>query len=387
MSDYIRAAHVVLPCPDLEATVRFFTGTLGFRVELVLPADAPEIAVVSGYGLTLRLERATGLEGTVPLKLRLLCELADLPPGTPRELTAPGGTRLEFVAAERPVDLPEGRQEFALARLGGEEAWGLGRAGMQYRDLIPGRLGGRFVASQIRIREGGPVADYVHFHKIRFQMIYCLTGWARLVYEDQGEPFLLEAGDCVLQPPEIRHQVLESSAGLEVIEIGCPAAHETFADHGMVLPTGEVHPERCFGGQHFVRRVAARARWGQARQPGFEMRDTGIGEATGGLAGVRVLRRTAAPLANGSGAHGGEFLFFFRAEGQPGHRERQPWPAPARSRRLLRHPGRRALCVERRHRPRVSRSHAAGRVAAFAVNSISYFFSFSYRALVAASAG
>jgi mannose-6-phosphate isomerase-like protein (cupin superfamily) len=318
MSGYIRAAQVVLPCPDLEATVRFFTGTLGFRVELVLPADSPEIAVVSGYGLTLRLERANGVEGTPPLKLRLLCELADLPPGTPRELTAPGGTRLEFVAADRPVDLPEGRQEFVLARLGGEEAWGLGRAGMQYRDLIPGRLGGRFVASQIRIRDGGPVPDYVHFHKIRFQMIYCLTGWARLVYEDQGEPFLLEAGDCVLQPPEIRHRVLESSAGLEVIEIGCPAVHETFADHGMVLPTGEVHPDRLFGGQRFVRHVAARARWRQATHSGFEMRDTGIGQATAGLAGVRVLRRTAAPSANGASGHGGEFFFLFVLKGSLG---------------------------------------------------------------------
>src|SRR3546814_7577110 len=104
---------------------------------------------------------------------------------------------------------------------------------MHYRDLIPGRLGGRFIASHIRIPDGGEVADYVHYHRVRFQMIFCKTGWVRVVYEDQGPPFVLHAGDCVLQPPQIRHRVLEASAGLEVVELGCPAVHETCADHGL----------------------------------------------------------------------------------------------------------------------------------------------------------
>jgi uncharacterized protein YjlB len=38
----------------------------------------------------------------------------------------------------------------------------------------------------------------------------------------QGDPFCFHAGDCVLQPPEIRHRVLETSAAFEVVEIGCP---------------------------------------------------------------------------------------------------------------------------------------------------------------------
>ena len=62
---------------------------------------------------------------------------------------------------------------------------------MRYRDLIPDRLGGRFIASHILIPEGGPVADYVHFHHIRFQMIYCYRGWVKVAYEDQGEPMLM----------------------------------------------------------------------------------------------------------------------------------------------------------------------------------------------------
>jgi quercetin dioxygenase-like cupin family protein len=110
--------------------------------------------------------------------------------------------------------------------------------------LIPGRLGGRFIASHIRIPGGGEVADYVHFHKIRFQMIYCRRGWVRVVYEDQGPSFVMHEGDCVLQPPEIRHRVLEASPGLEVIEIGASAEHETWRDHVLDLPTPRLRPQR-----------------------------------------------------------------------------------------------------------------------------------------------
>ncbi len=254
MPGYIRAAQIRLACPDLEASLHFYTDKLGFSVELVMPADAPSLAVVSAHGLTLRLEaepHAEAAEAGAAVELRLLCDMKTLPAGLAHELTAPEGTRVVLAEAEPPVELPEARQEFVLVRLGDQQggSWGVGRAGMEYRDLIPGRLGGRFVASQIRIRDGGPVADWVHYHRIRFQMIYCLKGWVRLVYEDQGEPFILNEGDCVLQPPEIRHRVLESSPGLEVIEIGCPAVHETYADHAMTLPTPVSRPDRRFGVQ------------------------------------------------------------------------------------------------------------------------------------------
>ncbi|MEJ7721708.1 MAG: hypothetical protein WKF58_15315 [Ilumatobacteraceae bacterium] len=114
-----------------------------------------------------------------------------------------------------------------------------GRAGMRYRDLIPARHGGRFIASHIVIPDGGPVPDYVHHHRIRFQVIVCAAGWVRVVYEDQGPPFVLEAGDCVLQPPGIRHRVLEASPGAEVVELSCPGEHETHVDHVLTLPNDD----------------------------------------------------------------------------------------------------------------------------------------------------
>src|SRR4051812_30824694 len=98
----------------------------------------------------------------------------------------------------------------ATAKLAKQKGWITGRAGMMYRDLIPDRLDGKLIASHIRLADGGPVPDYVHFHKTVFQIIYCLRGRIRVVYEDQGPPFWLGPGDCVLQPPEIRHRVLEA---------------------------------------------------------------------------------------------------------------------------------------------------------------------------------
>jgi quercetin dioxygenase-like cupin family protein len=319
LAEHIRLAQVVLPCRELAATLAFCTDRLGFKVNLIFPADSPSTAVVSGHGLTLRLEQADSI--ATPVTLRLLCDLASLPKGTPHRLTGPDGLRVELVEARPPVEVPGGTQEFVLSRQrdqSGTDSWGTGRAGMQYRDLIPSRLGGRFIASHIRIPESGPVPDYVHFHRIRFQMIYCKTGWARLVYEDQGAPFQFHAGDCVLQPPEIRHRVLEASAGLEVIEIGCPAIHETFADHAVTLPTPHLLPARDFGGQRFVRHIAADATWRPWRVDGFEVRDIGIGDATDGLAGACVVR----PRGNGAkarfGTHDEEFLFFFVLSGELG---------------------------------------------------------------------
>ncbi len=232
---------VVVSCTDLGAALAFYSGDLGFRLETIFPADDPAVATLSGHGIEVRLERD--------------------PASAPAKPMGPDG------------------------------AWVEGRAGMQYRELLPRRLGGRLIASHIRIAEGGPVADYVHYHDVRFQMIYCHRGWVRVVYEDQGPPFVLAPGDCVLQPPGIRHRVLEAAAGTEVIEVSAPAEHVTHVEHVMELPTGAPRPERMFGGQRFVRHQAASAQWKVGRHAGFEARDTGISAATAGLAEVQVLRR------------------------------------------------------------------------------------------------
>jgi quercetin dioxygenase-like cupin family protein len=304
----IEAAEVVLPCAELEPTLAFFTERLGFRVALVYPAEAPTVAVIAGHGLRIRLDPAVTGE---PGSLRLLCRDPGAIAGGSSELVAPNGTRVELVASDPPLRLPPLQPSFVLTRLAGG-SWSSGRAGMLYRDLIPDRQGGRFIASHIRIPDGGPVPDYVHFHRVRFQMIYCLKGWVRVVYEDQGPPFVLHPGDAALQPPRIRHRVLECSPGLEVIEVSCPAEHETLADFDLALPTLTVRPDRDFGGQRFVHHEAARAAYEPWSVQGFEARDLGIAAGTAGLATAHVVRRsTDAALGKDAASHDGELLFSF----------------------------------------------------------------------------
>jgi len=158
-----------------------------------------------------------------------------------------------------------------------------GRAGMLYRDLIPSRLGGRYIASHISLPEGGPVSDWVHYHRIALQIIYVRRGWVRVVYQDGGDPFTMSEGDLVVQPPEIRHRVLESSPGLEVIEITAPAVHATYADHELILPSGS-NPGRIFGGQRFLHHIATETLWVPAN--GGEAQETEVEAATSGLADV-----------------------------------------------------------------------------------------------------
>lgn len=247
-----------MPCDDLSAALAHYKDELGFRLDVIFPADAPRVAEMSGHGIQVRLEQST--------------------PGK-------------------------------------DEDWGGGRAGMEYRDLIPGRMAGRYIASSIRIRNGGPVPDYVHHHHVRFQMIYCYKGWVKVVYEDQGPPFVMEAGDCVLQPPHIRHRVLASSDNMEVVEVSGPAEHETFVDHDMSLPTAALSEQRDFGGQRFVRHESGTAKWRPGPYDGFEHRDTGILAASNGFASVIVTR----PLSEHVGAklrNNGELFFLFVLEGQ-----------------------------------------------------------------------
>ncbi len=275
-------AEVVVPCLDLDETLSFFIDSLGFRVEMITPADNPNTAIVSGYGVRLCL-RTGGSGKDIVLRLHSTNRKA-------QTLHAPNGTTIEITNPRVGVQLPELRESLVVTPLTSDASWTTGRAGMRYRDLIPSRLGGVFIASHIHILNGGPVPDYVHYHRVKFQMIYCKSGWVRVVYEDQGESFVMNAGDCVLQPPEIRHRVLESSDNLEVIEIGAPAEHETFAEHQITLPTAQLKPDRDFSGQRFVRHIAEQTPWLPWRYPGFETRNTGIDLATSGYASAMTVR-------------------------------------------------------------------------------------------------
>ncbi|NDV02457.1 cupin domain-containing protein [Pseudoroseicyclus tamaricis] len=307
MTDEIRA-EVELTTANLREDLGFFGKVLGMRLDSIYPADAPSVATWSGHGLRLRLVEGEGTPGHI--RIRTDGEFAD----GQRELTSPGGTRVTVEELNPPLVLPQTEHAFVVRRLADQAPWVIGRAGMMYRDLVPTRLGGAMIASHIRIPDGGPVPDMVHYHKVGFQLIFCYRGWVDVLYEDQGDLRRLYAGDCFIQPPQIRHRVVEASEGIEVIEIGVPADHVTEIDHEMTLPTPDYRPEREWDGQRFVHNLADGAEWFPFRLPGYQARDTTIAENTGGVAGVQVVRR-----AEGEpvwARHEGDILFGFVMEGR-----------------------------------------------------------------------
>ena len=302
-------AEVRFPTTSLREDLAFFTKTLKMRLDMIYPADNPEVAVFSGHGLRVRLQEGAS---EAPGTLRLLTNAPDA--FGARTITSPGGTRVEIDALNPPLLLPATEHAFVVRRLADQAPWVIGRAGMHYRDLVPSRLGGAMIASHIRIPDGGPVPDLVHFHKVGFQLIFCIRGWVDVVYEDQGAPIRLTAGDCFIQPPEIRHRVLHASDGIEVIEIGVPAEHVTEIDHQMTLPTPRHRPDREWQGQRFVHNVGATGSFAPHRLPGFIARDTTIHAATKGVASVMVARPSGPPAPWAT--HQGDILFTFVMAGQ-----------------------------------------------------------------------
>lgn len=254
-----------ITCDDLDTAIADHTSR-GYRLDMIVPADRPTSALLSLNEDLIRLDRAS----------------------------QPATYDDRFLT-----------NDIGIA----------GRAGMEYRDLISDRCGGRLIASHIHLTTGGEVPDYVHYHKVDFQMIYCVAGAIKVVYEGQGPPFWLMPGDCVLQPPEIRHRVLEAEAGSEVVELGMPAVHETWVEHEIRLPTNAFDPNRDFSGQRFVRHISADASWGRSEVAGFDLRDIGIGLATNGFADAQVLKCRDSEKSHLFERNGDACLFFYCLEG------------------------------------------------------------------------
>lgn len=282
-------AEILVPSIGIAKDMPFFTKQLGFRLDQIYPADDPTVAVMSGHGLRIRLDSTLGDDVAMPVLNLLVEDPARLADGA-GQMTAPNGMLVRIAERDPQMVTPPTQHSYIVRRLADQAPWVIGRAGMHYRDLIPDRLGGSIIASHIRIPDGGPVPDMVHYHTVGFQLIFCLAGWVDLVYEDQGPEFRLHAGDCVIQPPEIRHRVLYASDNIEVLEIGVPAEHVTTIDHEMMLPNGPANPDRRFQGQRFVLHREADADWHDWRLPGFVARDTGIATGTNGVAGVEVAK-------------------------------------------------------------------------------------------------
>jgi hypothetical protein len=102
------------------------------------------------------------------------------------------------------------------------------RAYAMYRDLGIGKATGGLAQAHV-IRLAPPCTDEVrkrHTHDVELQLVYVLKGWIRNEFEGHGEQ-LMRAGTCWLQPPNIKHTVLDYSDDCEMLEVIVPAEFAT----------------------------------------------------------------------------------------------------------------------------------------------------------------
>ena len=67
-------AEIRLPTQELRNDLPFYTKVLKMRMDMIYPADNPEVAVLSGHGLRLRIEKGAK---EAPGTLRILTENPD----------------------------------------------------------------------------------------------------------------------------------------------------------------------------------------------------------------------------------------------------------------------------------------------------------------------
>ncbi len=140
-----------------------------------------------------------------------------------RRLTAARSARPKAGAKARP------KQRFTVSHRREEDfAEGLRRYA-KYRDLgIGAATNGMVQAHVIRMIPPCDPAEVSkrHYHDVDFQMVYVLKGWIKSEFEGQGE-VLMREGSCWIQPPRIKHRVLDYSDDCEVLEVILPADFET----------------------------------------------------------------------------------------------------------------------------------------------------------------
>ncbi len=137
----------------------------------------------------------------------------------------------DYNADKKASDYPDWpAQSFHVSHLTGESfktdgfrPWALSR------DLGMIEATGGMVDAHVN-RRGRPYSaeeiQHRHFHNIHYQMIYVLEGWMRSEFEGKGE-ITMKKGSCWLQPPRIKHTVMDFSNDLELLEIIIPANYDT----------------------------------------------------------------------------------------------------------------------------------------------------------------
>ncbi len=146
-----------------------------------------------------------------------------------RRRAATTAKRQHKPAVKPAVKAPPRKQTFVASHHApGAFAEGLRRYA-QYRDLgIAAATNGLARAHVIKMVPPCDPAEVSkrHYHDVEFQMVYVLKGWIKSDFDGAGAVTMRE-GSCWLQPPKIKHTVLDYSDDCELLEIILPADFET----------------------------------------------------------------------------------------------------------------------------------------------------------------
>jgi mannose-6-phosphate isomerase-like protein (cupin superfamily) len=120
------------------------------------------------------------------------------------------------------------KQQFIVSHLREEDFLEGLRSYAKYRDLGVAKATHGMVQAHV-IRMVPPCEPAVvskrHYHDVDFQMIYVLKGWMKGEYD--GQEVTVRQGSCWIQPPRIKHTVLDYSDDCELLEIILPAEFDT----------------------------------------------------------------------------------------------------------------------------------------------------------------
>jgi hypothetical protein len=121
-------------------------------------------------------------------------------------------------------------QAFVVSHLHEDDFLASGlRSYAKYRDLgVAAATSGLARAHVIRFVPPfrADVVAIPHYHDVEFQLIYVLKGWLRSEFEGHGT-ITMRQGSAWIQPPRIRHAVVDYSDDCEVLEVILPADFET----------------------------------------------------------------------------------------------------------------------------------------------------------------
>jgi hypothetical protein len=132
--------------------------------------------------------------------------------------------------APAPVKRARRKQRIAISHHREEDfkADGL-RTYAKYRDLGFADATQGLAHAQV-IRLIGPCdpaeVSKLHFHDLDFQMVYVLKGWVKTYMEGQGET-VMQQGSAWIQPPRIKHLIMDYSDDVELLEVVLPAEFKT----------------------------------------------------------------------------------------------------------------------------------------------------------------